>query len=113
MEFQDTMDIVDIEDAVLLLKYQLLMAGWGIGWNSGVTSCHWQPRGGEAGAAGDIVAHCCYLVGQLTRDMVTSTPITNSTTTRYSNHHRGQSLNYSYSELDHGTAEGHLELLIQ
>ena len=80
MEFQDTMDIVDIEDTMLLAKYQLLMAGWGIGWNSGVTSCHWQPRGREVGAAGDMVAHCCYLVGQLTRDMVTSTPITNSTT---------------------------------
>ena len=71
MEFQDTIDIVDIEDTVLLPKYQLLMAGWGIGWNSGVTSCHWQPRGREVGAAGDMVAHCCYLVGQLTRDMVT------------------------------------------
>ena len=71
MEFQDTMDIVDIEDTMLLAKYQLLMAGWGIGWNSRATSCHSQPRGTEVGAAGDIVAHCCYLVGQLTRDMVT------------------------------------------
>ena len=80
MEFQDTMDIVDIEDTMLLAKYQLLMAGWGIGWNSGVTSCHSQPWGTDVGAAGDMVAHCCYLVGQLNRDMVTSTPITNSTT---------------------------------
>ena len=110
MEFQDTMDIVDIEDTMLLPKYQLLMAGWGIGWNSGVTSCHWQPRGTDVGAAGDMVAHCCYLVGQLTRGMVTSTPITISTNC-YSNHHRGQSLNYSCSELDHGTTEGYLELL--
>ena len=77
MKFQDTMDIVDIEETMLLPKYQLLMAGWGIGWNSGVTSCHWQR---DVGAAGDMVAHCCYLVGQLTRDMVTSTPITKSTT---------------------------------
>ena len=79
MELQDTMDIVDIEDTMLLPKYQLLMAGWGIGWNSGVTSCHSQPRGTDVGAAGDMVAHCCYLVGQLTRGMVTSTHITIST----------------------------------
>ena len=60
MELQDTMDIVDIGDTMLLPRYQLLMAGWGIGWNSGVTSCHWQPRGTDVGAAGDMVAHCCY-----------------------------------------------------
>ena len=53
MEFQDTMDIVDIEDAVLLLKYQLLMASWGIGWNSRVTCWHLEPQGTEVGAPGD------------------------------------------------------------